>query len=300
MAIKKTMEGIPQPMFYSDDVGRDIKKLIEALEESLEGYLEFVRFKGEIIIDALKKRGILEPEVAAELLPVLIDRVGNLNEDDGFRDYTLEVGNMERVWMAARQLLEHYDVAVAVARKGLWLGHIFRLAGWETEELLTLRGNTEQFRVLLPLGNVTDQIRGKRVLILENDMLTGKSIEAVAGYLHGNGVKSADLFLLADHLCLPSEEFEKVKDHVPQERLMGKATDALTKIGREGYMASPGIQTDFFFIRFPEPDRRSIGNVYTASDFDAGKKELMELSWRVRMGPSLKKQALEGLARQRR
>ena len=198
------------------------------------------------------------------------------------RPYTLEKGMIERVWRSAKTLKNDYDIAISIAKKGLWQSHLFRLAGWEVSDILSMRLNLTK-RLTLPLDPLFPKLRGKRVLILENDVFTGNSIRSVSDALTSLGASKVDVFLLFGYLTLTGEEFDLAKTFVDSKRIIG-FRESIGIRYENGLPIQDQVQR-WGFIDPPEPQILKVGNVFTAEDFSPYSEDLAAIRQRLKRDP---------------
>ena len=147
--------------------------------------------------------------------------------EQGFRQYTAEIlgfenryqtanfnryiGCLERACHAAETLSLQYDVGIGIAKKGIWLSYIFSLYGLSTHDILVFRtGDTTRFTMpLTPLYK--KDVFGKRVIIFDNDLVTGKTIERVAQGMLDEGAQQTDLLLVYGNTRISPTYFGQIK-----------------------------------------------------------------------------------------
>lgn len=101
----------------------------------------------------------------------------------------------EIAFAAAKQLAPQYDVGIAVAADGLWLGYFFQLAGLPVKAVkLARKGSGASWQPLDPLNE--EDMREKRVIVLENDVVTGRTLERTARELGTYTPSKLDLILI--------------------------------------------------------------------------------------------------------
>jgi len=125
-------------------------------------------------------------------------------------NYNRLKGMLDQACAAAKHLVYRYDVGIGIAKKGLWLAYIFNLFGLKTVNYLMIR--TGDGRVAVALDRATEKdFAGKRVLLLDNDCVTGKSIKAAAEHLKAAGAKPVDALFMYSNTELKPEYYEEVK-----------------------------------------------------------------------------------------
>ena len=89
--------------------------------------------------------------------------------------YTGRTSYLARACQAAQELRQRYDIGIGIARKGSWLSYVFAMHGWDTRDVLGVRHGTQ--RSWHPIDPIYSRdVQGKRVLLLENDVVTGRTI----------------------------------------------------------------------------------------------------------------------------
>ena len=152
------------------------------------------------------------------------DRLGfvNQNEAPNFNRYK---GDLERACHAAQTIGADYDVGIGLARKGMWLSYVFNLHGLPTFDVLVNRIGDEQ-RAMFPVSPLyTDTIRDKRVLLFDNDLVTGNSVKAVAENLQRGNPQSVDLLLVYGNTQLDPKFFDSIKESLKAPRIIGKTSE---------------------------------------------------------------------------
>lgn len=290
MEIKRSVEDIPTPYTYTPEALRmmGLQKIFEAFESSSREYLEVMRASGDIMLDATLNQRLISDDLREPVTQFLREKIAGITDFIDFMSYTMEVGNIERTWLAAQSLKEDYDIAIAIGRKGMWLGHIFRLAGWDVYDVLAVRADLEISRIVLPLEFIP-AFRNQRVLLLENDVITGNTVSAVAEHIRNKGASLIDLFLLFDHLTTDRISFEEIKHLIDPERVIGTQLIQWVDIDPEGNGKTRERKTETVYIEFPEPISPHLNRVRAATEFPVEQRSMEEFGWRVRTGPPIAK-----------
>lgn len=172
-------------------------------------------------------------------------------------------GDLERVCHAAQEIAGKYDFAMGIAKKGLWLSYVFKQHDLPIYDSLVFRNGQRQ-RIMCPLSNLTTaKIKNKKILICENDLVTGNTIDAVSTNLLQAGAKQVDLLLIYTTPELKPTFYEEVNQKF--------FASALPVIGQtiEGDIV---VDTS---SRIP----KSIGQSYSLQrNFNAGRQYLMPLA----------------------
>lgn len=154
----------------------------------------------------------------------VVDLVDKVDKGDGYKllrmclaqenstefpNYNRYIRDLERACNAAQSLGNEYDIGIGIAKKGTWLSYVFKLHDYKTRDLIVVRiGDERIVHTLSPL--VRGDVRGKRVLLMENDLITGESVKAVSESLLSRGADKVDLLLIYGY-TRPSKQFY---DHI--------------------------------------------------------------------------------------
>lgn len=143
-----------------------------------------------------------------------------------FKKYVAsKLNNSTALWMdyeeqacrAAQTLKTQYDLGIALATDGLWLGYVFHAHGVPTKAVKLRRmggGATWQ-----PIDNITPQeVEGKRILLFDNDVVTGRTIKRAVKELNRFSPEYIDLLLVYELTCLSIRAYHKWKEKWNLER----------------------------------------------------------------------------------
>lgn len=147
-------------------------------------------------------------------------------------NYNVYIGMLERACHASQKLLPEYDITVGIASKGLWLSYVLELYGWNVENLLIVRTRSDG-RIVFPLSKTTrDTFRNKKVLLLDNDMVTGKTVEFASRKLREDErAKSIDALLCWGVTRLDDNAYAQFKYSIrPEAEIIGKDYNGRTVI----------------------------------------------------------------------
>ncbi len=111
-------------------------------------------------------------------------------------NFNQHVGDLERACLAAQTLAPQYDLGVGIAKKGTWLSFVFMLHGFPTYEMLVERVDFSSARRIIHPPPFLPSVEGKRILLFDNDVHTGKSLDAMAQNLLGQGAAAVDALLV--------------------------------------------------------------------------------------------------------
>lgn len=174
-------------------------------ELAFRKYLQEKIAKWPIVEKALQDRpwaGILE-EIQNNHIPLIADA-------PNFNQYK---GDLERACAAAKHLSYRYDLGIGIAKKGLWTSFIFHLFGLPTRDCLAIRlGKYGESVFTVPLDPLhTKDISGKRVLLFDNDAVTGRSVKTISDQLKLAHPKNIDLLLIYGHTEITKEFYETAR-----------------------------------------------------------------------------------------
>lgn len=151
----------------------------------------FMSYVSSLLSDGMEilKYQDYNDETKKELEKILDDK--NKEEFPNFNRY---VGDLERACHAA-QTLNDYDLGIGIAKKGTWLSYVFGLHGHSIANYLIIRGDNSRFIYLLSKLWSKD-VKNKKILIFDNDLLTGETVRSLSDELLKRGAKYTDLLLV--------------------------------------------------------------------------------------------------------
>lgn len=183
----------------------------------------FQRYLGKVTGEAMEAFGRIVGRHGPDWLEGGIGAavLGKIQDIPGTESYSSHLACLNSAWTAADELRDLYDIKMGIARKGLWLSYIFSLAGWEDGNILSLRLNGEFERINMLISPHPDSISGKRILLLDNDMLSGESVDTVARSMQELcGASEVGVLTVYGHCSLSVDEFEK--SGLGPERVLGR------------------------------------------------------------------------------
>lgn len=150
----------------------------------------------------------IAPIITPAVLPVLSEKlVPEIRDAPNYNRYK---GYLERACCAAKRLRQNYDLGIGIAKKGLWMSYIFGKYGLTIRDILTVREGRNRFTV--PLDEIYRRdITNKRIIIFENDVVTGGTLRDVSDHLRKAEPKSIDLLVVFGITRLKKEFYEQVK-----------------------------------------------------------------------------------------
>lgn len=113
----------------------------------------------------------------------------------------------------ASNLHKNYDVGVALATDGLWLGYIASTFGFPVIDVkLGRRGNGATWQ---PIDEIAEEdLRDKRVIVFDNDALTGRTLRSAAREIESFSPSLMDLLLVYEKTPITSRMY--MNGRVPQ------------------------------------------------------------------------------------
>lgn len=135
---------------------------------------------------------------------------------DGFTRF----GYLQNACNAARKLAKQYDCGITLARGGLWLGYIFELL--EGFDVYTVTMKRQGFGALwMPTEKFS--LKGKRVIVFDNDVVTGRTLRKAVRELKKMGPATIDLLLVYGHTELSPLNYDKWKRFLkPEHEVLGE------------------------------------------------------------------------------
>jgi len=152
-----------------------------------------------------------------QFLEYLIPKIGleralKLNERTVY-SYTRRENLEPKILPAVVQLTKEYDIGVAIASKGLILGYYFDLRGFPIKVVNQKRkGKGATWNPIDNLEDLTD----KNVLLLESDIITGRSAKRAERELQKFKPKLIDLLLLFETVPISVGDYERTQKFLPQ------------------------------------------------------------------------------------
>jgi len=109
---------------------------------------------------------------------------------------------------AVQSLMPKYDLGIEIAIDGLYLGYIFQLYGFPTKAVKV--GRKGKGATWQPLDEINfKDIKNKKLLILDNDVVTGRTLNRTVRELSKFSPKYMDLLLIFEKTYLTVEDYKK-------------------------------------------------------------------------------------------
>jgi len=123
---------------------------------------------------------------------------------------------------AASLLAPKYDLGVGIAKGGLWLSYLFSLYGLQIANVDMKRIlNGATYKPLKPFGE--GQIKDKKIILFDNDVVTGRTLRRIVKELYGFKPQKIDLLLLMYYTTVNITNYGKIKKFLKKEhKVMGE------------------------------------------------------------------------------
>lgn len=117
---------------------------------------------------------------------------------------------------AYNQLCDDFDLGVAIAKDGLWLGYHFDLLGFPTKAVkMHRKGKSATFETIDDLTR--EDVEGKRILLFDNDVVTGRTTKKMVKELQKHNPAKIGLLLLWEYTGLSIKNFKKWSHYFPDD-----------------------------------------------------------------------------------
>lgn len=138
-------------------------------------------------------------------------------------------GHHQHACGAAKDLHEDYDLGIALTTEGLWLGYIAQNFGFPVLNVrLNRRGRGATWQ---PLDNLDEaNLEDKRIIVFDNDALTGRTLSRTAKELGKFNPKVMDLLLVYERSPLTPNLYKngKVPKGLPDPKEFYSNIDVLS------------------------------------------------------------------------
>lgn len=179
---------------------------------------KIINLREEYTVDEAVKSGLTELFRAFEkgfreyLFPYsLMNGAYGLNFIQNFPNFNRYKGDLEKACHAAQTISKDYDLGIGIAKKGLWLSYVFNLYGLPTLNTLVVRNGNED-RLINQTNTLNeDSVKGKKILLFDNDLVTGNTVNALADKLLILKPEFIDLLLIYNHTEITPEFYKQVK-----------------------------------------------------------------------------------------
>ena len=176
----------------------------------------------EMILQALK---VTEAKTETLTLPTEKGevKITPFVDPRGIQSWSLQKGAIESACRAAAELIPEYDVGIGIAKKGLWLSFMFKLLGLQTYDVSIVRDGDQ--RVCAPMSELyKETLKDKRILVLENDAVTGKTLGTLLDLFDKTGIpyQHIDVLLISRYAHLQPAYVEQVRDKIAKGQYIGR------------------------------------------------------------------------------
>lgn len=119
-------------------------------------------------------------------------------------------GHFQAAVNAASMLASQYDQGIGIANGGLWLAYVFSLYGLPTVNVDMKRAlNGATYKQIEPFGE--EEIKEKRVILFDNDVVTGRTLRRAVREICKFKPKGIDLLLVQAYTHLNKTHYKKNK-----------------------------------------------------------------------------------------
>lgn len=161
---------------------------------------------------------------------VLISRLTRIHPKEVATNFNMFDGHLEMACNAAQSIGKDYDLGMGIAKKGLWLSYVFNLHGLPTYDVLVERHKEQRKRI--PLSPLTRKlVKDKNILIFDNDIVTGNTVNTVSKDMVEAGAKRTDLLLVYQNTRLNRSFYNQVSSSFQgKPKLIGEVDDRENEI----------------------------------------------------------------------
>jgi len=230
-----------------------LSEFFYAFQQNFMSYIEENLSQGKTMLPLFN----YPPELNRELEKLL-----STEKKEEFPNFNRYLGELERACHVAQTLSKEYDLGFGMAKKGTWLSYVFQLHGFPSYEKYAIRGKGGR-RFIFPLHRMnSDQIKNKKILLFDNDVVTGGSVKKLSDSLLDRGADKVSLLLIYKNTRQKIEALNFIVDkllYIP--RIIGE-----TKLGEYLMDTSPSIPSSIHARYFLEEnfylDRKYLDNLW--------------------------------------
>ncbi len=118
----------------------------------------------------------------------------------------------EEACRAAQNVSKNYDLGISLAVDGLWLGYILEKSGFPVKAVkLKRKGNGATWKELDKLDR--SEIENKKLILLDNDSITGRTIKRAANEIHKYNPEFIDLLLVFEQTPITVKTYKSFKEY---------------------------------------------------------------------------------------
>ncbi len=134
-------------------------------------------------------------------------------------------------YRAAQRLIPDYDLGIAIAKGGLFLGYVFETSGLPTQVVHMKR--RKSWVTWNPINIIKkEDIKGKRILFLENDFVTGRTLEKAARKLNRFQPNCLDALFIHRSTYLSILQYKQLKKDHKMPHLFDIVTNPFNILGK--------------------------------------------------------------------
>ena len=188
-----------------DIEAKELTKLFLVFERSFRAHLDH---KVKNWMRQLKPLLQSHPELAPYIDYLTNEEIPKIRNSPNFNRYQ---GDLEKACAATSQISSDYDVAIGIAKKGLWLSYILDLYGLPTRDCLVIR-TEPRTRFTVPLDfMVKKDVEGKRILVIDNDVVSAGTLNAVARHFAAAKAEVIDALVIYPWTEISREFYNMVR-----------------------------------------------------------------------------------------
>ena len=130
------------------------------------------------------------------------------------------------VCSAAKELIPNYDVGIAILNGAMGLAFVMGHCGLPILNVKMQRIDNKYDATWKPLDELTNEtLEGKRIIVLENDVLTGKTLTRAYQELSKFNPSSIDLFLARYKTLVDKSNYKGNEQYFPNLHFSGYQTE---------------------------------------------------------------------------
>lgn len=128
--------------------------------------------------------------------------------------------HLERACDAAVRL-PSYDIVMGIAKKGMWLSYVLHKMGRTTSDAWLERHGDKRASVMLgPIDGRS--VQGRKILLVDNDVLTGTSLNHTMNGLRKFSPARCDVLLIYNHAQIAAKDHEGIKSKLDKSKTLGQ------------------------------------------------------------------------------
>lgn len=155
----------------------------------------------------------LKEQIKEDYKQFLISKVGEKRTEDATPLYIKkDARDTAQACGAVKEMIQNYDIGIAIATGGLYLGYIAQNFGLPVLSVQMERRG-DHGSIWQPIDTINEKhVKGKRILVLENDSMTGRTLSRALKEI--NAFNPYETGLLLEKKCTPIgiSEYERLKE----------------------------------------------------------------------------------------